>query len=39
VEEVGAHGRDCTGFFGFGWVLWGLCIIRYRLLCSSFNLT
>ena len=19
VEEVGAHGRDCTGFFGFGW--------------------
>ena len=23
VEEVGAHGRDCTGFFGFGWVVGG----------------
>ena len=23
VEEVGAHGRDCTGFFGFGWAVGG----------------
>ncbi len=30
VEEVGAHGRDCTGFFGFGWWVGGVVISRRR---------
>ena len=30
VEEVGAHGRDCTGFFGFGWWVGGAVVSRRR---------